>query len=509
MLQNERITTPIWKKIIYFILAVIVLSIQIFIYYITIVGSFSGSHALYIIGVILFVIAATFIINGDSSVSYKLTWIILIGIMPYFFIFLYISNSTAKRLPKRKRKKLEKVIKERGTIKYLNYEDDDVFTKKISKLIYEDSFYVMYKNTNVTFFNDALKKHQDMINRMRQAKKYIFLEYFILSDGILLEELLDVLEELGNKGIEIKIIYDDIGSKRALSAKTINRFVNIPNLKIAVYEPLGLNINPAFNYRDHRKICIIDGIYSYCGGDNLADEYIHAKERFGFWRDNALLLEGEATNSFIAMFIDMWYTSTKEGLNPEKYISQNNINNNSYVIPFSDGPNTSTHTGYDVFKSLINQADKYLYISTPYLIIDDEMLNAICLQAKSGVDVKILVPGVPDKKTVFMFTRAHYKKLLHSGVKIYEYTPGFNHAKEIIVDDKYAYCGTINMDYRSLFLHYECGTVLLKDKEILKMKVDFINAIEESENYSLEDWNNRNPFSKFLAFLLRLFAPML
>ena len=510
MLQNERVTTPIWKKIIYLIIVIIVFILQIMLYYFAVAGSFQNSSLLYVLGIVLAVLVSLHIINSDAQASYKVTWITLIFILPFFFSLLYFSNSTAKRLPKRKRRKLEKLLNEHKKEVFRSYNDSDSFVNRMAKLIYEDSYYPTYNNTKVLFFKDASIKHKHMIESIKKAKEYVYLEYFILSDGKLLNELMDVLEVLGEKGIEIKILYDDIGSKRALSNKTINRLINIPNLKLAVYEPLGLNISPAFNYRDHRKICIIDGRYSYCGGDNLADEYIHLKERFGFWRDNAVFLDGEATYSFLAMFVEMWYTSTKEEIKIREHLA-NNINEytNNYVIPFSDGPNTDTHTAYDVFQSLINTATKSLYISTPYLIIDDEMLNAICLASKSGVDVKVLVPKIPDKKTVFMFTRAHYKKLLKSGVKIYEFTPGFNHAKNIIVDDKYAFCGTINMDYRSLFLHYECGVVIMHDEEIKKMTDDFLKAISESYNYTLDDWNSRNPLAKFFAFLLRIFAPML
>lgn len=511
MLQNERRTTPLWKKIIFFIFSLILISIQISIYALTIIGDFQGSSIIYIIGIVLSIIVILYVINSDASASYKLTWVALIAFLPYFFIFLYFANYNAKILPKRKRKKLEKVLKEHYKETYMSYPNEDIVTQKLAKLIHEDSYYPIYKDTEVKFYPDAALKHRAMLTDLKKAQKYVFMEYFILSDGKLLNEVLDVLTELGNRGVEIKIIYDDIGSKRSLSSKTITRFISIQNLKIAVYEPLGLNINPAINYRDHRKICVIDGLVTYCGGDNLADEYVHYEERFGFWRDNAIRLEGQATTSFIAMFLDMWFTSTKERLLIDNYYTNSCslVKDSSFVIPFADGPYTDSHVGYDVFKSLIAAANKTLYISTPYLIIDDEMINNICLQAKSGVDVKVLVPKIPDKKTVFLLTRAHYEKLLKSGVTIYEYSPGFNHAKNIIVDGKYAFCGTINMDYRSLFLHYECGAVLINDKEILKMEKDFLDAVAISENYTLEMWNKRNIFGKFFAFLLRIFAPML
>ena len=509
MLQNERITTPIWKKIIYLILTLFVFAIQITIYYFTLVGSYQ-SIILYYVGIGLALVVILYIINSDASASYKLTWVALISFLPFFFIFIYFSNTTAKRLPKRKRKKLEVAIKEHNIIKYREYPNSDNVTNRLAKLIYQDSIYPCYNNTDVKFFSDASIKHEHMLNTIKNAKKYVFLEYFILSDGVLLEELISVLAELGNKGIEIKIIYDDIGSKRALSSKTINRLIDIPNLKLAVYEPLGLNINPAVNYRDHRKICIVDGLYAYCGGDNLADEYIHLKKRFGFWRDNALFYDGEAVFSFIAMFLNMWYSSTKEKIDVVKYIPKYEAKETTgFVIPFSDGPDCDKHVAYDVFLSLITSATKTLYISTPYFIIDDEMINAICLAKKSGVDVKLLVPKIPDKKTVFMFTRAHYKKLLYNGIEIYEYIPGFNHAKNIIVDDKYAFCGTINMDYRSLFLHYECGSVISLNAEVKEMSKDFLAACAVSDNYTLDEWNDRNIFGKFFAFLLRIFAPML
>lgn len=349
-----------------------------------------------------------------------------------------------------------------------------------------------------------------MLERLKRARKYIFMEFFIISTGSLVDEIIPILEMKGKEGVEIKILYDDIGSRATFEKETMERFLAIPNLKLCVYEPLGFNINPAINYRDHRKIVVIDGKYAYCGGDNLADEYIHRKERFGFWRDNAMYYEGKAVSSFLVMFALMWYASSKEYIDVNMYFSHYEVYNpNNYVIPFADGPDRDTHVAYDTFQQLISTANNHLYISTPYFIIDDEMINSICQARRCGIDVKLLVPKIPDKKTVFMMTRAHYRDLLKAGVEIYEFTPGFNHAKNIMVDSKYAFCGTVNMDYRSLFLHFECGAVIINEEETKKMEEDFLDAISKSELITYKAWEKRNIFSKFFAFLLRIFAPML
>ena len=368
----------------------------------------------------------------------------------------------------------------------------------------------MYNNTKVKFFSDAAIKHEDMLEKIKKAEKYIFMEYFIISDGELLDELIPILEEKGKEGVEIKILYDDIGSKATLSRKTIDRFLAIPNLKICVYAPMGMNLNPSVNYRDHRKMTIIDGKFAYCGGDNLADEYIHKKDRFGYWRDNAILLEGSAVFSFLLMFSLMWYASSKEYINIYNYAVDYEVDcPNEFVIPFADGPDSTTDVAYHTFQYMIQRSNHKLYISTPYFIIDDEMISTIVRAKKSGVDVKILVPGIPDKKMVFMMTRAHYRELLECGCEIYEYSKGFNHAKNIIVDSKYAFVGTVNMDYRSLFLHFECGAVFSSAEEVKKMEDDFIEATKESKRVTLEEWSNRNIFSKIFVFLVRIFAPML
>ena len=514
MLQNEYLSTPIYKKIIVIIVSLIILAMQVAIFYFSFIGSiynekYTYTRILYFVGLILGFIVCLLVINFEKNASYKVTWIALISLLPLFFSFLYMLNFFARRFPKRKQSRLLDYVDTNNLVKYNDYSELTSEERRISKMIYSQGRETIYNNTKVEFFNDAILKHKHMIETLKKAKKYIFLEYFIISDGQLMDELIEVLNEKGNEGVEIKLLYDDMGSKRCLSKKLISKLVSIPNLKLCVFQPLGFNLNPLLNYRDHRKIVVVDGLYAYCGGDNLADEYIHLKQRFGYWRDNACYYEGEAVDGFISMFSTMWFMSSKETLDLRNYIVKHNVVNDTYVIPISDGPNNNEDIAYNAFASMFNVANETLYISTPYLIIDDNLLEDIINAKKSGVDVKILTPGIPDKKMVFSVTRAHYKTLLEAGVEVYEYTKGFNHAKNIIVDNKMAFCGTVNMDYRSMFLHYECGGIIFRDKVIREMKEDFLKDIKESKLVTIDDYKKRSPFSKLSAFLLRVFSPML
>lgn len=509
MTQNERRSLPIWKKIFTVVLTLIVFALQISLFALMFQINFSNQFniLLYLaiegVGLIL----VLHIIHKPILTSYKLTWSILILILPLPFSLFYALNSSSRRLPRRKQRKinaeLEKYNIGNGVIDELALLDSKAV--RYAKVLN----YPVYKDTIYTFLSDGRVKFDDLFIELKRAKKFIFIETFILSDGYILSQLLPILEQKGEEGIEIKIIYDDLGSKATLKNKTIKRITNIPNCQITNYNPLGLNINPAFNYRDHRKITIIDGRIAYCGGDNYADEYAHLKNRFGFWRDNCGKYEGEAVSSFTAMFIEMWYMSTKTILKLENYYKKSEISrNSSFVIPFGDGPSSPTQYSYDVFRALITSADKTLYISTPYLVIDNGILESIVLAAKSGVDVRILMPGIPDKKTAFYLARSHYRDILNAGGKIYEYTKGFNHAKNIIVDNKYAFIGTVNMDYRSMFLHYECGAVVLLDDEIHRMQEDYLKACEESHQITYEEWKKRPWWQRVISYFLYLFAPL-
>lgn len=511
MTQNERRSLPVWKKILTLILTLFVFTLQITLFVLMFEINLNQqlNIALYLIIELIGFALVLHIIHKPILTSYKLTWSILILLLPLPFTLFYGLNSQSRRLPRRKQKlfdaEMQKYKIKSDVIQELELLDSKAL--RYVKVLQDD--YPVYKDTAYTFLSDGKIKYEDLLKELAKAEKFIFIETFILGDGELLTNVLSILERRGKEGVEIKILYDDLGSKATLKNKTIKRITNIPNCQIANYNPLGININPAFNYRDHRKITIIDGKVAYCGGDNFADEYIHAKDRFGFWRDNCGKYNGEAVVSFTKLFIEMWYMSTKNILKLENYYHKSQVSrNSSFIVPFGDGPSSTKNISYDVFRSLISSADKTLYISTPYLVIDNGILETIVLAAKSGVDVRILMPGIPDKKSAFYLARSHYRDILNAGGKIYEFSNGFNHAKNIIVDNKYAFIGTINMDYRSMFLHYECGALILLDDEIHNMQDDFLKACEDSHQITYEEWKKRPWYQRFISYVLYLFAPL-
>ncbi len=366
-----------------------------------------------------------------------------------------------------------------------------------------------FNNTNSTFFADAKDKTIKMFEDMKNAKKYIYIEFFIISEGKLLDELLEILYEKAACGINVKIIFDDVGSRQTMSKKKVKEINKHQNIEMVSYNPLGVDLSLGVNFRDHRKIVIIDGEIGYTGGDNIADEYVHNIIRFGTWRDNAIRIEGDAVYNLLVMFVENWYMSTLKQIEIDHYIPNDKIVNTAIHFPFGDGPTNQNNPAYNLIKSMISNSHKYLYISTPYFIIDSEFIEEICLAANSGVDVKILVPHIPDKKIIFTLTRSHYGKLLKAGCEIYEYLPGFNHAKNIICDDLYALIGTINIDYRSLFLHFECGDLMMYDQQIHEMKKDFLDAIGKSTRISYETWINRPLRSKIIEFLATIASPLI
>lgn len=510
-LRSERSRTSIFKKILFIFISLILLAIQLFLYYLVFIEASKNSW-IYIFVNILGFICVISIFDRKMSSSYKLIWTICILVFPFVATILYLLYGNERSFPIHKSKKIHKVM-DQFIVKdnQLNIiKEFDPVAYKHTLITHYGTGLPVYSNTSTKYYNDIKEKHQDMIEDIKNAKKYIFIEYFIISSGILLNSIIDVLEKKGKEGVEIRICYDDFGSKLGLKNKDLNRIKLIPNLEIVKFAPLGLTINISANYRDHRKTVIIDGKIAYVGGDNLADEYANYKTRFGYWRDNAIRIEGEAVNNCLFSFAESWYLSTKKILDINEYKVIHKVeDSNNIVMPFGDGPTDRRNPAYDLYTSIADNAQNYLYISTPYLIIDPEFINHICNACRSGVDVKVLIPGIPDKKTVYYLTQSHFGEILRAGGKIYKYSPGFNHAKNYICDDKYAVIGSINVDYRSLYLHFENGIYLSHDEEIIKMKEDFLNAISQSEEIDYNKWKNRPLLLKITQFILKLFSPLM
>nr|MCR5786127.1 cardiolipin synthase [Acholeplasmatales bacterium] len=502
MTSSDRKADKTWKFVVKLIISILLLLVQLAFYFFLFFGInyLKSPHPdmykyIYLVVQWIGIICVFLMYRKDINSQYKLSWTIFILLCPFLGTVAFILFGNGRVLPKRRQLKMEHYI---GAYPLKETSVDtstlDADFLLISKELSDESKYPLYKNNDVIFFKDALDKHNDMIKELSNAKRFIMMEYFIFGKGKIMEELIEIFERKGRQGIEIYIMFDDVGSLLSKDKKNIERLNNIPNLHLHIYEPIGLSINPRVNYRDHRKMCIIDGNICYTGGDNIADEYIHLKTRFGYWRDNAIKLSGNSVESFTNMFITMWYMSSHEKLDIEKYLPAIHIENDVYALPFGDGPMNRDNPGYHLFLNMINSAKKHLYISSPYFIIDNEMIDAIINKHKQGIDVKVLIPSIPDKKGVYMMTRAHIGSLLAKGVNVYTYTPGFNHAKNIIVDDKYAFIGTINMDYRSLLLHFENGVLLYNSNEIIKMSNDFIEAVDVSEKLLYDDFKKRNIF---------------
>lgn len=461
---------------------------------------------------ILNLIVTIYIVNRNVNTSYKLAWIILINFIPIIGGAIYIIFAEQK-VPKSLRKEViknlisGKNIYQKQTFK-IEIDDQDVAQQ--FNYVRNNAYYPYYQNTKVSYFGCGETYFEDLLKKLKGAKHFIFLEFFIVKEGRMLNELLDVLRQKVQDGVEVYFMYDDGGCITCLP-KNFDELLQEYGIHGVIFNPVSIWL--AFlskaNNRDHRKICVIDNEYGYMGGLNIADEYINAIVRFGHWKDTAVCLNGEAVASLTIMFIQFYNVFAKEKLDYEKFLLKPRKKaSSSLVLPFSDSPTDDEDVARTVHMNLISKAKKYIYIHTPYLILDFDMISALKTAAKSGVEVIITVPKIPDKKTVFMVTRSNYEGLLKAGVKIYEYTPGFVHSKLFISDDKIALCGTINMDYRSYYLHYECGTLIAFDDEISKMKQDYLKTLEESEEISLEKVKKTNVIIRITQAILAVFAPI-
>jgi cardiolipin synthase len=346
------------------------------------------------------------------------------------------------------------------------------------------------------------------------------------------DAIVDRLEQKAKEGVHIRLIYDGVGSISTLPPKYY-KTLQAKGIHCACFNPFRPFLSIIMNNRDHRKILVIDGRIAYTGGINLADEYINAIKKYGYWKDTAVRITGEAVWSFTTMFLEMWnyivrgtedYTRFRaaqpdlpggeSSMQPVPSENGGSLKSDvqesiGYVQPYADSPLFPEHIGENVYLNMINMAHRYVYIYTPYLIIDSEMSTALCNAAKSGVDVRIITPGIPDKKTVFLLTRSHYPELLKNGVKIYQYTPGFVHAKCFVCDDKYATVGSINLDYRSLCLHFECGALFYQSKVVAEVQKDIMQTLSACEQITLEQCESLRLPTRLVRGVLRLFAPLL
>lgn len=454
------------------------------------------------------------IVNRSMSPESKVTWLI-VTFVPVFGPLLYIMFGE-RRLSKKELKQLRELRsiamqeKHEDSLHQSLQETDKSAYGIINALLHMDSNAEVYEHTDSQFFANGEEMWQQMLEDLKRAKKFIFLEYYIVDEGLMWDSMLEVLEEKAAQGVEVKMLYDDIGCMVTLPGDyTVHlRSKGIDAHKFNKVIP---RMTVAYNNRDHRKILVIDGQISYTGGINLADEYINQIERFGHWKDSGIRIDGPATQAFTRLFLMNWYINRGEISDFDQYHLENQKRSGSGLcIPYGSGPKPiyQMKVGKIVYQNLINQAEDFVYITTPYLIIDYDLTEDIKNAAMRGVDVRIVTPYIPDKKLIQLVTRGSYPDLLSAGVRIFEYTPGFIHSKQMIVDDRFAAVGTINLDYRSLVHHYENAVLLYETPSIAAIRKDFEEIFEVSQEI-FSDTINPTWYQMMIKEITQLFAPML
>lgn len=448
----------------------------------------------------------------------RLLWSILILVTPVFgtLLYLYVKIQFGSILIKKRIEEVYEITSgylapDREVFDTLKSDNEQVYA--LSKYLYNYTGFPIYKGNNVRYFSDGTQKLESLLADIKNAKSFIFLEYFIIEKGQVWNQILDALIEKQKEGVEIRVMYDGMCSLIQLPVGYYKELIKL-GIQSKPFSPMRPFVTTSQNNRDHRKIIVIDGHIAYNGGINLADEYMNLKERFGYWKDTAVRIEGPAAKSFTLMFLRLWNIDSIKIEPFNKYLdfgidTEKTNANAGYVAGFSDEPFDDENVGEQVYLHILNSAKKYVHIITPYLVIDNLTMSALKFAAKRGVDVKLVLPGIPDKKYAYCVARTYYEELIEAGVKIYEYTPGFTHAKMFISDDEIATVGTINLDYRSLYLHFECATVVCQNPSITEMENDFTQVISESKLVTMMECRNRSMLYKFCGKLLRLIAPLL
>ncbi len=464
-------------------------------------------------------VAALLIVTKPTKPAVKLAWVVLVLTFPIFGGIIYFISGG-----KGPKKKLRLALAKRKEEMSYCVKDSSALLDKISaneankhigtqcKYLY-DSGFAIYENTRSEYFDNGKDTWLRMLDDLRRAEKFIFLEYFILRHGKMWDAVLEILKEKAASGVDVRIIYDDVGSISYLPRKypKIIEALGIKCIAFNRYRPI---YSVIMNNRDHRKILVIDGNVAYTGGINFADEYIGEETRFGVWKDNGLRLDGEGVRSMTLMFLEMW-NALRPTDSPEKiaeFMPREDhcsaVKCDGFVQPYTDSPIDKEPLAENVYLSIIHSATKYLYIASPYVVIDEALEDALCLAAKRGVDVRIVVPEIPDKKIVYHLTKSHFPKLTERGVKIYKFTPGFIHSKCFVADDKIAVVGSINIDYRSLMLHFENACLFVDHDVIGAVKEDFDSTFGECELVPPVEHKFDTLYRLYIA-ILKLFAPLL
>ena len=453
------------------------------------------------------------IINSKMITEGKLIWVIVFLMFPLLGLVIY-RMFVWKKAPRRHRRFYVQVKEKVKEINKKDVVENAQLREKLGKYyghfeyIYKTTNLKTYENSKVKFLNTGENFYNELLKELETAKSYIFMEYFIIERGQMWDKILEILKLKVQQGVEVRVMYDDLGTIHKLPnnyPKKLKKF-GIKCVKFNSFVPI---MSALHNNRDHRKITVVDGRVGFVSGLNIADEYINVVQKYGYWKDTGIKIEGEAIKSLLMMFLQLYNVQTQQNEAFQLYLKDvKPVKSKGFICPYGDGPRYfyEDYVSANVYLNMINQAEKYIWITTPYLIVDSNLTNALCAAAKRGVDVRIITPSIPDKRIIFRLTRSSYKTLQEAGVKIFEYSKGFIHSKQFLCDDEVAIVGTINLDYRSLLHHYECG-VLMYNVDCLKdIKRDFDYMFAVSTN--MKDFKV-SAFNRLVCAVLKAFTPML
>ena len=468
---------------------------------------------LYILFNIIGLIMITYIINRRGNPDYKLAWIVFIMISPIVCGFMFLIWGNGKMRPKVKKRLNFVQTKTRKSLVYESNVYQELCQKhpthcSESTILFNESRFPAYTDTSVEYLSPGEVFFPKLLEALQSAEKYIFIEFFILAKGYMWDRIFQILKEKAKHGVEIKIIFDDFGSISRQDRNFIKRLKNC-GIKVVAFNPVRPSVDLFLNNRDHRKIVVVDGYIGITGGINIGDEYINRTNPFGYWLDSAVILRGKATANLVVAFCEMWSTINKEYLSPDKYLIDDFIKVNGFVQPYCDDPLQAETPAKDLYCQILSNARKYVYITTPYLILDNTTINYLTLAAKSGIDVRIITPKIRDKWYVHPVTQFNYEELLEAGIRIFEFSKGFIHSKSFVSDDEVATVGTVNMDYRSFYFHFECGTWICGNETVNEIRDHFLKTQSESNEIILAKWKKRPLKKKLKESILHIFAPFM
>ena len=472
----------------------------------------------YIISAVFYTLVSTAIVNSDHDASSKITWLTIMAFLPIFGALLYIYTTVdiGHRILKKRVTHILKNTKNKITQDKSVIDKAEEICPDVADLNYylnKSGRFPLYENTDVTYYPIGEKMFQSMLVELDKAKDFIFMEYFIVDDGYMWDNILEVLIKKANEGVDVRVMYDGT-CEFALLPRTYPSSLEKLGIHCKVFSPVSPFISTHYNYRDHRKIMVIDGKTAYNGGINMADEYINYTHKYGHFKDVGVMLKGDAVDSFTLMFLQMWSVNERhcdfsKYLNVGDSPSAGGYFSNGFVMPFGDCPLDEYDVGKSVYMDILNRAKDYVYIMTPYMIMDGELENSLTFSAERGVDVRIILPHISDSFVAQALAKTHYKKLLDAGVKVYEYTPGFVHAKVFVSDDVKSVVGSINMDYRSLYHHFECATYMYGTRCIEDIKSDYKDTLAKCQQVTYESIKNDKWYIKLIGKVLKFVAPLI